>query len=131
MPKAVVPQLDINAPVAENNSDKMVSLLKFLMYNPGWISSWYDEHLLSMKRDMAKYTENSDVLVPALQQKINDAVHHYYPEYYCDIEVIRENPNDPDYYLDIAIKNSFGELVLQLDRVKKDHSGLFVMHTST
>lgn len=131
MAKSVVPQLDINAPVAENNSDKMVSLLKFLMFNPGWISSWYDEHLLSMRKDMAKYTEDSQKLVPALQSKINEAVHHYYPHYHCDISVIRENPNDPDYYLDISIKNSYGEVVLQLDRVKKDRSGLFVIHTGT
>lgn len=129
MPKAVVPQLDINAPIAENNSDKMVSLLKFLMFNPGWISSWYEEHLLSMRKSMAKYTESSDTLVPALQQKINDAIHHYYPDYHCDIKVIRDDPENPDYTMDISVKNGYGELVIQLDRVKKDKSGLFVIHT--
>ena len=126
---AVVPQLDINQPVAENNSDKMVSLLKFLMFNPGWISSWYDEYLLSMRKSMAKYTENDSVLVPALQQHINEAIHHYYPDYHCEITVVREDPSDPNYIMDIAIKNTYGELVLQLDRVKKDQSGLFVIHT--
>jgi hypothetical protein len=129
MPIAVVPQLDINAPVAENNSDKMVSLLKFLMFNPGWISSWYDEHLLSMRQSMAKYTEDSSTLVPALQEKINDAIHHFYPDYHCSIEVIRDQPNDPNYTMDIAIRNSFNELVIQLDRVRKDESGLFVIRT--
>ena len=128
MPNAVVPQLDINAPVAENNSDKMVSLLKFLMFNPGWISSWYDEYLLSMRKSMAQYTENDAQLVPALQKKINEAVQHYYPDYYCEINVVREDPADPNYIMDIAIKNSYGELVIQLDRVKKDQSGLFVIH---
>ena len=128
MPKAVVPQLDINQPTAENNSDKMVSLLKFLMFNPGWISSWYDEHLLSMRKSMAKYTEDSGTLVPALKEKINEAIHHYYPDYYCDIKVIRDDPSNPDYVMDIAIKNSYGELVIQLDRVKKDKTGLFVIH---
>ena len=129
MSNAVVPQLDINAPVAENNSDKMVSLLKFLMFNPGWISSWYDEYLLSMRKSMAKYTEDSGTLVPALQQKINEAVHHYYPDYHCEIKVIRDDPTNPDYSMDILIKNSYNELVIQLDRVKKDKSGLFVIHT--
>ena len=129
MPNAVVPQLDISAPIAENNSDKMVSLLKFLMFNPGWISSWYDDYLLSMRKSMAKYTEDSDKLVPALQQQINDAIHHYYPEYHCEIKVIREDPNNPDYIMDISIRNSFNELVIQLDRVKKDKTGLFVIHT--
>lgn len=129
MPTAVVPQLDINAPVAENNSDKMVSLLKFLMFNPGWISSWYDEHLLSMRKSMAKYTENSSTLVPALQEKINTAIHHFYPDYHCSIDVIRDDPNDPNYTMDISIRNSFNELVIQLDRVRKDESGLFVIHT--
>ena len=130
MPTAVVPQLDINAPVAENNSDKMVSLLKFLMFNPGWISSWYDDHLLSMRKSMAQFTEDSSKLVPNLQQMINEAIHHYYPDYHCDIKVIREDENNPDYSMDIFILNSFNEVVIQLDRVKKDKTGLFVIRTN-
>ena len=129
MPIAVVPQLDINAPVAENNSDKMVSLLKFLMFNPGWISSWYDDYLLSMRKSMAKYTENSGVLVPELQKQINDAIHHYYPDYHCEIKVIRDDPENPNYDMDISIKNGYNELVIQLDRIRKDQSGLFVLRT--
>ena len=128
MSKAVVPQLELNAPIAENNSDKMTSLLKFLMFNPGWISSWYDDHLLSMRKSMAKYTEDSNQLVPALQSMINEAVHHYYPDYNCEIKVIRDDPNNPNYSMDIFIKNSFGQVVIQLDRVRKDTSGLFVEH---
>ncbi len=77
MPKAVVPQLDLNQPVAENNSDKIVALLKFLMFNPGWISSWYDDHLLSMRKSMAKYTEDSDKLVPNINRLLNEAIGHY------------------------------------------------------
>jgi len=127
MAKAVVPQLDINHPLAENKSDKMISLLKFLMFNPGWISSWYDDSLLSMRKSMAKYTEDSSKLVPGIQQLLNEAIHHYYPEYTCDIKVIPDE-NDPTCYtMDLRIIDSIGNPVIQMERIKKDHSGLFVL----
>jgi hypothetical protein len=125
MPKSVVPQLDLNQPVAENNSDKMVALLKFLMFNPGWISSWYDDHLLSMKKSMAQYTEDSDKLVPAIQAKLNEAISHYYPGYSCSIEIERDEFNPADYSMIISITNEYGIPVVQLDRIKRDTSGLF------
>jgi hypothetical protein len=126
MANAVVPQLCLTAPVAENNSDKMVALLKFLMFNPGWISSWNDEKLLSMRKSMAQYTEDKSKLVPALSQMLNEAVQHFYPSYRCEVSVIDED--DPNVYsIDIAIKDSLNNLVIQLERIKKDESGLFII----
>ena len=125
MPKSVVPQLDINQPVAENNSDKMVALLKFLMFNPGWISSWYDNNLLSMRKSMAQYTEDSDKLVPAIQTRLNEAIKHYYPGYSCNIDIERDELNPADYSMIISIINEYGIPVIQLDRIRRDSSGLF------
>lgn len=125
MAKAVVPQLDINHPLAENKSDKMISLLKFLMFNPGWISSWYDDHLLSMRKSMAKYTENSYELVPRIREMLNTAINHYYPNYSCNIDVERDEKNPTEYSMVISIVNEFGQPVVQLDRIKHDRSGLF------
>ena len=125
MPKSVIPLLDINQPLAENNSDKMVALLKFLMFNPGWISSWYDDHLLSMRKSVAQYTEDSDQLVPAIQSRLNEAIGHYYPGYSCNIEVERDELNPTEYSMIISIINEYGVPVIQLDRIRRDTSGLF------
>lgn len=125
MTKAVVPQLDLSQPVAENNSDKMVSLLKFLMFNPGWISSWYDDALLSMRKSTAQFTEQSDQLVPNIQRHLNDAIKHYYPDYSCNIQIERDELNPADYSMIISIVNEFGMPVIQLDRIRRDKSGLF------
>lgn len=125
MPKAVVPQLDLNQPVAENNSDKIVALLKFLMFNPGWISSWYDDHLLSMRKSMAKYTEDSDKLVPNISRLLNEAIGHYYPGYKCNVAIERDEANPANYSMIISVTNEYGIPVVQLDRIIKDSSGLF------
>lgn len=125
MPNAVIPQLDLNQPVAENNSDKMVALLKFLMFNPGWISSWYDDHLLSMRKSMAKYTEDSSDLVPNIKRLLNEAIKHYYPSYSCEIKVVRDEVNPADYSMEISIVNEFNIPVIQLDRITRDKSGTF------
>lgn len=125
MPKAVVPQLDLNQPVAENNSDKIVALLKFLMFNPGWISSWYDDHLLSMRKSMAKYTEDSDKLVPNINRLLNEAIGHYYQGYKCNVAVERDEANPANYSMIISVTNEYGIPVVQLDRIIKDSSGLF------
>ena len=125
MPKAVVPQLDLNQPVAENNSDKIVALLKFLMFNPGWISSWYDDHLLSMRKSMAKYTEDSDKLVPNISRLLNEAIGHYYQGYKCNVAVERDEANPANYSMIISVTNEYGIPVVQLDRIIKDSSGLF------
>ena len=125
MPKAVVPQLDLNQPVAENNSDKIVALLKFLMFNPGWISSWYDDHLLSMRKSMAKYTEDSDKLVPNISRLLNEAIGHYYQGYKCNVAVERDEANPANYSMIISVTNEYGIPVVQLDRIINDSSGLF------
>ena len=125
--EGVIPTLDINQPVITNKSDKMTYLLKFLMYNPGWVSSWYDNHLLSMRQSMAANTEDRNKLVPALQQYLNQVIHNFYPDYSCTLETHDHN-NDPLVYdIDIYIRDGLGNIVIQLDRLRKDKSGLFIL----
>ena len=127
MATGVIPTLSRNNQILENSNDKLIYILKYMFYSPGWISNWYDNLLLSMRKSMAKYTEDSTVLVPHLQTYINDVIHKYYPDYSCTIEVIRDEANDANYSMDISIVDSVGTPVIQLGRIRKDESNLFVI----
>ena len=74
---------------------------------------------------MAKFTEDSDKLVPNIQRLLNDAIKHYYPDYNCNIEIERDELNPADYSMIISITNEYGIPVVQLDRIIRDKSGLF------
>ena len=126
MPKSVIPTLSINNPVIESGADKMIYLLKFLMYNPGWTSSWYDSKLLSMRRSMAQYTEDIDKLVPALQNFLNDVIQKYYPSYSCSIKTTFDDDAHTKYSMDIFIRDGAGNIVISLDKIKSDNTNLFV-----
>ena len=122
----VIPILDINGQVIENKSDKMIYLLKWLVFNPGWTSSWYDDKLMSMRRSTAEYAHDPERLVPALQRYISTAIKSFYSDYDCVINRI-DDPNDPTVYsLEIKITDSTGIPVISLDRIKLDESGAFV-----
>ena len=126
MNKSVIPTLNINDPVLESGADKMIYLLKFLMYNPGWTSSWYDSKLLSMRRSMAEYTESARTLVPALERFLTEVIRKYYPSYSCHIEVIYEDDAQTQYSMDISIRDAAGNLVISLDRIRSDNTNLFI-----
>ena len=127
MATGVIPTLTRNTPILESPSDKLIYILKYMFFSPGWVSNWYDQFLLSMRKSMAKYTEDSRILVPQLQEYINESVHKYYPEYNCTIKVIRDSENEANYTMDIFIQDSIGNLVLDVGKVRKDDSGLFIL----
>ena len=126
MAKSVIPTLNINDPVLESGADKMIYLLKFLMYNPGWTSSWYENRLLSMRRSMAQYTENADQLVPALENFLTEVIRKYYPSYSCSIKTTFEDDAHTKYSMDIAIRDGAGNIVISLDKIKSDNTNLFI-----
>ena len=74
MATGVIPTLTRNTPILESPSDKLIYILKYMFFSPGWVSNWYDQFLLSMRKSMAKYTEDSRILVPQLQEYINESV---------------------------------------------------------
>ena len=125
-PIGVIPTLDLNHPVLTNRSDQMIYLLKFLMYNPGYISSWMDDDLMSMRKSMAKYTEDPEKLVPALQQYLSAAVQRFYSDYSCVIDTIPDEGNPDNYTMVIHIRDNLGQDVVTLDKVRKDDSNLFI-----
>ena len=118
----VIPTLSLNMPVLENSNDKLIYILKYMFYSPGWVSNWYDDYLLSMRKYVAQYTEDSNVLVPKLQEYINDVIHRFYPDYNCQLDAIPDAENPNNYTIDISIKNSLGMLVLNLGKIRKDES---------
>ncbi len=126
LPTGVIPTLDLNHPVLTNRSDQMIYLLKFLMYNPGYVSSWMDDDLMSMRKSMAKYTEDPDRLVPALQQYLSSAVQRFYGDYSCVIDTIPDEGNPDNYTMVIHIRDNLGNDVVTLDKVRKDDSNLFI-----
>ena len=125
MPKGVIPVLDINTPTLENRSDKLIYLLKFLLFNPGWTSSWYDDRLLSMRKSMAEYTEDPNKLVPALQRYLDTAIQKFYQDYHCIINVIKDEDDPTVYTMDISVVDSIGNRVITLDKIRKDDTGAF------
>ena len=93
----VVPILDINGQPIENRSDKLLYLLKWMVFNPGWTSSWYDDMLMSMRKHMAEYAHDPNLLIPKLSAYLNSAIQHYYSDYSCVINRI-DYPEDPNAY---------------------------------
>lgn len=126
MPEGVIPTLDLNHPLLSTKADKMIYLLKFLMYNPGWVSSQIDDNLMSMRKSMATYTEDPDKLVPHLEAYLNEAIHRFYEDYTCHIDTEFDPGNKDNYTMVIHILDSTGRDVIPLEKVRKDDKNLFV-----
>ena len=69
-----LPTLYINLPKITKKTDQAIYLLKHLLYNPGWTSSYLDGESLSMRQAHRMVGEDKSKLPHVVEQLLNAAL---------------------------------------------------------
>lgn len=110
----VIPTLFINQMEVTTPEDVVAYLLRFMIMNPGWTSSQIEASLLSMRKFVARHTENIEVLPGAVQNVLDAAIKRHYPDLSASVTSTRLDEAN-NYNLHISVTDSYGTPVLSTD----------------
>lgn len=87
----VTPVLSTKAGYVSDVRDQIATLLRFVIMNPGWISSIWDELLISFRTMSSKYEHDRTELSSNLQLRINETLKRMFADYNFDCEFTTED----------------------------------------
>lgn len=82
----ITPVLSSKAGYVSDVRDQIATLLRFVVMNPGWISSIWDDLLVSFRTLSSKYEQDRTQLASNLQIKINETLRRMFTDYSFDCE---------------------------------------------
>lgn len=71
MPKVVTPVLSSSAGYIEDVRDQVMSLVRFVLMNPGYTSSLWEDRIVSFRKLVSEYENDKHVLTSELSSRIN------------------------------------------------------------
>lgn len=113
----VIPTLYINLPKITKKTDQAIYLLKHLLYNPGWTSSYLDGESLSMRQANRLVGEDKSKLPYVVEQMLNAALNNCQCGVKAKVSAKEVNYEHNTYHLTITLTDendpSDQELLLQ------------------
>ena len=106
--QACTPVLSTSISYLKDRPEVASALIQFSLLNPGWISDFYNDMLISFRTVASEYGDNRDSICTELKRKFQVALRKYFPE---DIIITDftasdydpDNPDDPRYRVNFNI----------------------------
>ena len=99
--------------VMTSPGDNCAQMINYLFHNPGGVSSFIEDELLSMRKLVGEYEQNPTALKGAIQDRIDDVLNGRFPgeRYYSTVELV-DSDEDGFYNISIDIYNGDDEQVI-------------------
>ena len=107
MPIVVTPVLSTKAGYIEDVRDQIATFVRFLIMNPGWTSSLWEDRMISFRRISSEYEGNRDLFANVLAGRMQDALTRKFQDYISSVECTTEDyikdTDDGRYTIKISI----------------------------
>lgn len=101
-----IPVLSTTKGYLTNNSDRAAYLLTFFIYNPGEVSDYFEDYLISLRDLASKNQQVPDALVSAVEGTLTKVYERYFPDLIINVEVEQKYIDGYKYGLKINIQSA-------------------------
>lgn len=91
MPTTITPALSTKIGYIEDVRDQIATLIRFLIMNPGWTSSIWEDDMISFRNMSSRYEGNRDLLCGNLAQKVQASLNRMFKDYTCSCDFTHED----------------------------------------
>lgn len=87
----VTPTLNSSIGFVTDVSDQIATLLRFIIMNPGWISSIWESRMLSFRSLTARYEHDRDIMTGTLTEMLNGTLSRMFPDFMFDVQITADD----------------------------------------
>lgn len=117
-PIACTPTLSTSISYLTDRSDVASAMIQYSLLNPGRISDFYNELLISFRTIASEFGDNKDAICSELKRKFHSALKNYFPndDINCEFTTApydENNPDDPRYRVKFDIYFTLNDGTIQ------------------